>query len=85
MCVCVCVCVSVCLCFCLSGRKSPIKTTKMATFTRIQIRGRDLGSLVGETTGNIGCDFVLRENADSEVMNSGSLFHIHLIPDQCCG
>ena len=57
-----------CVCVCVCVRKSPIKTTKLAEC--------GLGSLVGETTGNTGRDFVSSENADSEVMNSDSLIHI---------
>ena len=64
---------------CVCVRKSPIKTTKMSwevTFTRLKISGCDLGSLVGETTGNSGRDFVSHENVDSKMMNSDSLIHI---------
>ena len=45
-------------------------------FAGLQFSGHDSGSLVGETTGNTGHDFVSRENVDSEAMNSDSVIHI---------
>ena len=55
----------VCVCVCLAG--SPNKDYQDA---RLQISGRDLRSLVRETTGNTGRDFAKsHENVDSEVMN----------------
>ena len=47
------------------------------TFAGLQISGRALGlSPVGETTRKSGRDFVSREDAVSEVMNSDSLIHV---------
>ena len=45
-------------------------------FAGLQITERALGSLVGETTGKSGRDFVSHEDVDSDVMNSDSLIHI---------
>ena len=69
-------CLCVCVCVCVWQRWPNVAWEVM--FAGLQISGRDLESLVGETTGrpNTGRDLVSCESANSKMMNSDSLIHI---------
>ena len=72
-------CVCECECECESPQQRLQRWPNMVwevTFVGLQISGRALGNLVGETAGKSGCDFVSCEDADSEAMNSDSLIHV---------